>query len=857
MPFVLSLSDASATLENVGGKGLSLAKMLSAGLPVPGGFHVTTEAYRRFVTANGIQAQILATVAGIDPADHAALEAASGKIAALFAAGRTPSDIAAAVAAAYEPLNNAPVAVRSSATAEDLPGASFAGQQETYLNISGTEAVLAAVKRCWASLWTARAIAYRLKNQIDQESVALAVVVQNLVFTDAAGVMFTANPANGKRDQLVINAAWGLGEAVVSGTVTPDTLTVAKATGKIIQGLIAEKRLMTVRTEQGTHEVAVPDAQQRQAVLTGAQTATLARLGVQIEQFYQMPMDVEWALAGGKFSIVQARPITVLPPEWKMSVPRAMYTRSSLAEYIPSPVTPLFTTFGLEIAKRVSYETMVGRVGAQTAADMIPDGAEYETVNGYVYRRNRIAYKVLFKLMWGYLPEFLRMARTSVAMWQNARQEFITVITEWERKDIASFMPSQLLDGARTVLEAAVCYYNEFQAFIIVPAASEGMFTKVYESLIRGKQDPAAATFMLGLETVSVKADKSLFDIAMWLKANPVMADYALQTQTAQMEADFRQTDPPAVLPAAVWAEWRSRVESHLRQYGRTAYGYDFSNPTPQEQPSLVFDAVRAFLTGTAGDPYQRQRDTVAKREQAAEAILSRVGWPRRGWFQKLLYFAHKNAVMREDSIYDIGKGHPVVRRMLGELGRRFAAGGAIAQAEDIYWLELSEVYALIANLESGGPLSDLTDRVPARRQLWQAQLKLVPPIIMPENSRMAKYMHGGEAETRDGKVVLKGMGTSAGVVTAPACVLFGPEDFDKLRPGDVLVAVTTNPAWTPLFSLASAVVTDIGGPLSHSSIVAREYGVPAVMATTVATRTIKTGQTVTVNGSAGTVTLE
>jgi pyruvate,water dikinase len=356
---------------------------------------------------------------------------------------------------------------------------------------------------------------------------------------------------------------------------------------------------------------------------------------------------------------------------------------------------------------------------------------------------------------------------------------------------------------------------------------------------------------------MSVKADKSLFDMAMWLKANPVMADYALHTPTAQMEADFRAVVPPVTLSATLWNEWRSRVSSHLRQYGRTAYGFDFSNPTPLEQPGLVFDAVRAFLSGAAGDPYQRQRATVAKREQAAEAILKRVGWPRRGWFQKLLSWAHKNAVMREDSIFDIGKGHPVVRRLLGELGRRFAAGGAIAQAEDIYWLEISEVNALIATLESGAPLLDLTDRAPARKQVWQEQMKLVPPIILPENSRMAKYMHGGEAETQDGKVVLKGMGTSAGVVTAPACVMFGPEDFDKLKPGDVLVAVTTNPAWTPLFSLASAVVTDIGGPLSHSSIVAREYGIPAVMATTVATRTVKSGQMITVNGGAGTVTLQ
>jgi len=293
--FILTLADPDATLENVGGKGMSLAKMLTAGLPVPGGFHVTTEAYRRFVAANGIQTRILNELEGIDPADLDALEAASRRICGLFAEGQTPPEIGAAVTAAYAALKDAPVAVRSSATAEDLPGASFAGQQETYLNIRGSDAVLAAVKKCWASLWTARAIAYRLKNTIDQETVALAVVVQELVVADAAGIMFTANPVNGKRDELVINAAWGLGEAVVSGAVTPDTITVQKATGRVLRREIAEKSLMTVRTAQGTSDVPVPESQQKKAVLTEAQTAELAQLGGTIEQFYGMPIDVERA----------------------------------------------------------------------------------------------------------------------------------------------------------------------------------------------------------------------------------------------------------------------------------------------------------------------------------------------------------------------------------------------------------------------------------------------------------------------------------------------------------------------------------------------------------------------------------
>ncbi|OQY36344.1 MAG: hypothetical protein B6243_03380, partial [Anaerolineaceae bacterium 4572_5.2] len=206
------------------------------------------------------------------------------------------------------------VAVRSSATAEDLPDASFAGQQETYLNISGAASVLEATQKCWASLWTARAIGYRARQSIASEGVALAVVIQEMVFADAAGIMFTANPLNGKRDEALINASWGLGEAVVGGAVTPDSLTVSKPNGRVIQRENAEKQMMTVRTESGTEEQPVPDHLKNKVVLNDEQAVELARLGTKIETLYGMPMDIEWTLAEGEFAIVQARPVTALPP---------------------------------------------------------------------------------------------------------------------------------------------------------------------------------------------------------------------------------------------------------------------------------------------------------------------------------------------------------------------------------------------------------------------------------------------------------------------------------------------------------------------------------------------------------------
>ncbi len=295
---ILELDSPVATLERVGGKGASLARLAAAGLPVPPGFHITTLAYYRFVSENQLAESILTAAAQAKADDPATLDTASAQIQSLIAQGTIPDDIAALIRREYAALggDDPPVAVRSSATAEDLPEMSFAGQQDTYLNVRGGDGVLEAVKRCWASLWTARALGYRARHGIRPEDVALAVVVQQLVPADVAGVLFTANPMTGSRDQVMINAAWGLGEAIVGGHVTPDTLTVDKPTGVIGSQEIADKDVMTVRSAGGTREEPVPADRRKQPALQPPQAAELTRLGVQIEQLYGMPMDVEWAL---------------------------------------------------------------------------------------------------------------------------------------------------------------------------------------------------------------------------------------------------------------------------------------------------------------------------------------------------------------------------------------------------------------------------------------------------------------------------------------------------------------------------------------------------------------------------------
>src|SRR5919112_625240 len=382
----------------VGGKGANLGELSRAGLPVPPGYVVTTAAYDTFVEVSGIKGEVVALASVPRAEDPAGFEEVAEGIRALFSEGKVPQEMADEIRAAYQELGEdgeIAVAVRSSATAEDLAGASFAGQQETYLNVRGAEALLEAVENCWASLWTARAMAYRTRQGIAPETVSLAVVVQRMVESEAAGVMFTANPSNGRRNELTISAAWGLGESVVSGTVTPDSIVVEKGSGRVLSRETADKGVMTVYTEDRTAERPVPEAQRRELVLDDEMAAALARYGATIEQHYGIPQDIEWALTGGDFFIVQSRPITALPEPmgdpptaWSVPIPKGFYVRASIVEQMPDPLSPLFADLAYGSVPRSLDKLMNGLLGSDTLRQ---GELAFPTVNGYAYYYYKMA----------------------------------------------------------------------------------------------------------------------------------------------------------------------------------------------------------------------------------------------------------------------------------------------------------------------------------------------------------------------------------------------------------------------------------------------------------------------------------
>ena len=863
--YIAPLSSGNATLELVGGKGYSLSRLVAAGLPVPDGFCITTAAYKRFVADNRLSEELHNALQTADADKPATLEICSRTIQNLFLAAPIPQPIAAEAALAYGNLRgrDPAVAVRSSATAEDLPDLSFAGQQETFLNVCGTTAVQEAVRRCWASLWTARAIGYRIRHSIDHEEVSLAVVVQELIHADVSGVLFTANPLSGRRDQAVINAAWGLGETVVGGLVSPDTITVDKVHRKILSREIADKQVMTVLLDHGTEEQPVPEKKRRMPTMTDRQVIDLVKLGACVERMYGAPMDIEWAIQGGKIYLLQARPITALPKQegppvvWELPDPKGQYMRTGIVELLPSPLSPLFATMGIRFFIEGNRRMAKDLFGS---ASIIPENYLLG-IGGFAYMKVSFTPAEWWAMLRYMVPSMPRMMREGVPYWRNVGlPRYQEAIARWEGKSLPGLTAGELLAGARDVLTGYAVHLGALMASTMGPSAgSEGLFTQVYNKIAKREGDPEAPVFLMGFENAPLRAEKNLYDLAVWSKDRGMLTAHLAAGTAEEIAAEFARGLCPSEVPAPDWEEWRGRLEDHLRRFAYSIYNMDFSESLPLDDPGPILEILRRYIAGNIRSPYERERALTEAREKAMASVRSRLRGLKRWAFEKSLKWAQSQAPLREDGIAEIGLGYPLLRRMLFELGARLAQAGMISEPGEVFWLEESELESAVTALDRGEPLPDRKDLVSRRIAQWKARKTIVPPPSLPPSSKIMGISVGaflaaaeGDQETH----TLKGIGTSAGVVTAPARVLRGPEDFDQMKPGEVLVAAITTPAWTPLFSIASAVVTEIGGPLSHSSIVAREYGIPAVLGTGVATKRIHSGQTVTVDGGAGIVTL-
>ncbi|HET7090413.1 MAG TPA: PEP/pyruvate-binding domain-containing protein, partial [Anaerolineae bacterium] len=502
--FILPFSSPDATLAVVGGKGANLSRMSRASFPVPPGFLITTTAYRAFLRANDLHAQIVALASD----KTKMVEEASTAIRQLFEQGRIPPEVATAVQHAYAGLaqttgDSSPVAVRSSATAEDLPGASFAGQQESYLNVRGEAALLDAVKRCWSSLWTARALDYRARHNIDPSSVSLAVVVQAMVPAEAAGILFTANPMSGARDEIVLDAAWGLGEAIVGGLVTPDHIVADKATGAIKQVVIGDKAVMTAPTATGTKEYEVEAHRRRAQVLNAAQVAELVKLGAAIETHYGQPQDVEWCSVNSTFYIVQARPITTLPPvpvQWESPIPGAKWEKDiGVVEWVKEPPSPLGAT--------TTLATMVNARGRARTWPPAPKSRApwFTLINGWLYLRVDFQPVSVYAFLFGSGLSFLLGSLNGHRHVQRRWPQRIAALAELEQVELGALSDDALRTHTDRLLDELGRWWMEVTWFAGVGRTCAQLMVPMHAP---GVADPIV--LFLGNDSLLLEAERVL-----------------------------------------------------------------------------------------------------------------------------------------------------------------------------------------------------------------------------------------------------------------------------------------------------------------------------------------------------------
>jgi pyruvate,water dikinase len=882
MTMVLRLADIEASMiDAVGGKAVNLGAMTAAGLPVPTGFCVMTHAYRNAV-ADRLD-QLIDQLA--EPSKPDSLARLADQVRSRVLAAPVSDELRQTIVGHYRALGeDAPVAVRSSATAEDLAYASFAGQQDSYLNVVGDEAVVDAVRRCWASLWTDRAVSYRNTNGIDHRTVSLAVVVEKMIDAVAAGVMFTANPLTGTRHQTVIDASAGLGEAVVSGAVNPDHFVVDSTRRTIVQRKLGDKRVVVLSRPGGGTDVHHRDERSAEPCLTDGQVLELVDLGRRVTEHYGSPQDTEWALDDtGQFWLTQARPITTLypVPGGDMDKPR-LFLCMTLAQGLTRPITPMglaafrligssaAAAFGRPPANRQLGPPPLAIAGQRAFLDISPVlgsrlgrriiigafGAMEARSSGVLKSlANDPRFPIISRVPWRAIPPVARLfvvrakvpLRLAASLISPAIAPRMIARTE-RRVRIATSLPddatmSQRLDHVEMQLGNDLFL---IMPTVFSPAAAGLLILRLARNALGDLAQPGdLQTVLRGLpNNVTTEMDLELWRLTERIRDDADSARAFLEGTTESLTARYRNRTLPPVTQQGLTA--------FLRRYGHRAVAeIDLGMPRWSDDPSHLIGAISNYLR--LQDPDLAPAAQFEKGEAAASAMTAELirraqqhSRSKARFVRFALGRARQLVGLRESPKNLLVLTLGVLRAQLAKVGEALAEQGRIHAPGDVFFLDIAEARRALA----GEAMHDL---VAERREAYQVELRRrhIPRLLLSDGTELEAL--AALAQSPDG--AMSGSPASPGMVTGPARVVLDPVGA-HLEPGEILVAPSTDPGWTPLFLTAGGLVMEMGGSNSHGAVVAREYGIPAVVGVPEATNLIETGQLVTVDGAAGVVSL-
>lgn len=883
-----------ADIEKIGGKAANLGELIRKGFPVPNGFIINTHAYSFFLKKNNLEKLINDILKNLNPADPNSIESSSENIRNLIENSNLPSEVIDEIKTCYRTLPFARVAVRSSATSEDLPNESFAGQMETFLNIKGDSELLEHVKRCYASLWTSRAIAYRSRNNIPHDKVKMAVVVQTMVKAKNAGVVFTADPVSSDRSRLIIESNFGLGESIVSGHVIPDKFIISRDGKelKIIGKEIGTKSFLAEMNESlGISYVELDPEKQRRQSINDEEILRLAEIGSAIERLFGCPQDIEWAMdEGGKIFILQTRPITSLMavnPEDEI-----MWTRGYSDDYWNDPVSPLFfgllgdqlteivnielnkimgysnpgskkmdallrlhrahVYFNLEVLKRkVEYE-IPPFLRNEDILNYFPDGSGpygKETIKHLPFQmRKRIVAELRVML---YDPQG-SITKTAKAYQKWTKEKFEPFLKEFDSKMMKLEEKKSLIDYVNFAKELDQLMVGHFRLVRYgIPVHNIGMNLMAQFLLARfiGRELAKSIYPLLisGLKHKTSETNEWINQLALKASSSAKVRRIILEVPSHQIFGILSsETDPE--IQAFVQEFSRFLKEFGVRGFTREPY-----YPRWYEAPQYVFDILKALIKEeeSTAEPI----DNIARQKQAEKEVEQRIKSLRFGWFKwKILYiilgFARRYIIFREDQRFNLDRWITMNRRIYLKIGEILKDQGILKDPLEIFFLTKDEIQKLALEEHNSINKQNLRISIESRKAEFLKFENITPP----------KFLQGSREfndPAPDQKKTLKGMPASRGVITAPVRVLRSIEEISQVHAGEIIVVPRTDPGWTPVFCKIGGLITETGGILSHGAVVSREYGIPAVTNIPGACGLFKTGQIVTIDGTNGVVTIE
>ncbi|WP_163875595.1 phosphoenolpyruvate synthase [Paenibacillus favisporus] len=841
----------------VGGKGLNLGELSKIdGIQVPEGFCITTAGYQKAIGQNETYHALLQQLTMLNADDRDQIGEISRKIRQTITEAEIPSDVVEAVTHYLSRFGEEHAyAVRSSATAEDLPHASFAGQQDTYLNIIGVDAILQHISKCWASLFTDRAVIYRMQNGFNHRHIYLSVIIQKMVFPQASGILFTADPMSGNRKQLSIDASFGLGEALVSGLVSADNYKVQG--GEILDKRIAAKTLAIYgQKEGGTETRQIDPAQQKAQTLTDQQIVELERIGRQVEAYFGQPQDIEWCLADNTFYIVQSRPITTLYP-----IPEAndqdnhVYLSVGHQQMMTDPIKPLGLSFYLlitpapmRIAGGRLFIDIAPRLTTTAGREALLKNLESDPL--FIGAIENVIERDFVKLVPNdqTAPIPVKSNTDKPAAFENDPSIVTDLIQRNQASITALKQKIQMKSGAELfdfiledIQELKRILFDPQSTAVFMSAINATFWINEHMNKWLGEKNAADTLSQSVPNNITSEMGLALLDVADVIRPYPEVIDYLQHVTEDHFLDELVKFDGGREAQEAIY--------DYLSKYGMRCTGeIDISRARWSEKPitlvPMILSNIKNFEPHESRRKFEQGRQEALAKEQELlnrlrqlpdgdqkadetkrmiDLVRNFIGYreyPKYGWVSR--YFVYKQALLKE--------------------AERLVQAGVIHDIEDIYYLTFEELHEAVRT-------NMLDDRIIRKRKdEYKVYEKLTPPRVITSDGEMFRGSYQRGDLPAD---AILGLPVSSGVIEGRARVILSMEDA-ALEEGDILVTAFTDPSWTPLFVSIKGLITEVGGLMTHGAVIAREYGLPAVVGVDHATKLIKDGQRIRVNGTEG-----